>query len=166
MTLGPIGPPPGLPPTAGTCARCGRRIGSYLAYTDAPAPGPGQPPPERICYRCHRLEARGHLPVSVDEVHGLPASQAAQFMVYRLGMIFVALCTLAVIQRTGELAHFFYGLGGVILLYTLSRRVRPGRHRRGEDAPSEAETEWRAAVEKPADTPPDDPDRVDGPPYR
>ncbi len=171
MTLGPIGPPPGSPPAAGTCARCGHRVGSYLVYTDSRAAGPGRPPPEHICYRCHRLETRGHLPQSVDEVHQSARGQAAQFMLYRLGMIFVALCTLAVMRRTGEPAHFFYGLGGVILLYTLSRRVRPRRHAADDAQPSAAEAAWQAAVE---DEGPDGSDRpvvppparVDAPPHR
>lgn len=118
MTLGPLGPPPGAPPAAGYCARCGRRIGSYLAYAAGQAPEPGAPPGERICYRCHRLATRGRLPPSLPDAHGTGRAGVSQFVLYRLGMIFLALCTLFVLRRTGEGAPFFYGLGGIILLYT------------------------------------------------
>lgn len=166
MTLGPLGPPPGPPTEAGACARCGRRIGSYLAYTE---PGDtGGAAAARVCYRCHRLATRGHVPPSLAEVHAPSRHQASQFVFYRIAMFLVALCTFGVIQQTGEAAHFFYGLAGVVLLYSLSRRVHPGRRpKTGAAAPSAAEAEWLDACAEPprgpAGPPAPPPDRAPSP---
>lgn len=111
--------------------------------------------PRRICYHCHQEEDRGRLRPLLTDLERPTRHRAGHFLLYRFGMVLLAAITFVVVRKTGEAAYFFYGLGGIILFFTLSMAVRPRRRRgRAADSPD-------TPTPTPAAEPPD-PSGVDG----